>query len=53
LTLSSKGAQFYKMTPGSTPTDSQLALDKDFPSYGTAITGKFAPHKGHFAVIVD
>jgi hypothetical protein len=55
LTLSSKGAEFYKLTPGSSsaPTQSQLSLDKDFPVYGTAITGKFAPHKGHFAVVVD
>lgn len=41
------------MTAGKTPTESELNLDKDFPTYSTAITGKFAPFKGHFAVIVD
>jgi len=30
-----------------------LVVDKEFPMYETAITGKFAPNKGQFAVIVD
>lgn len=30
-----------------------MSIDKDFPTYHTAITGKFAPYKGQFAVIVD
>jgi WD40 repeat protein len=55
LTLSSKGAQFYKLqaSPSGFPAETQLFLDPSFPSYASAITGKFAPHKGHFAVVVD
>lgn len=54
MTLSSKGAQFYKLhSKTGSPADTQLALDTQFPSYASAITGKFAPHKGHFAVVVD
>lgn len=53
LTLSSKGSSFYKLVEGETPTAARMELDKQYPQYVGAVTGKFAPYSGGFAVIVD
>lgn len=53
LTLSSKGSSFYKLVEGETPAAARMELDSQYPQYAGAVTAKFAPHSGDFAVIVD
>lgn len=51
MTVSTRGFHVYSLVQGE--NSSRLELSRNYPAYAGAITAKFAPLSGKFAVIVD